>query len=174
MSPNLNPEAEFAYGAGQLNPLKALSPGLVYDVEENDYIKFLCGQGYDTKRLRIVSGDNKSACSSKEISGTARDLNYPAFAFSVSSLESTLNRVFVRTVTNVGSPNSTYKANLTVPEGLKIKVKPSVLLFSYVGQKLSYKLRVKGTVEKFVTSASLVWDDGTFHVRSPIAIYLEF
>lgn len=36
MSPILNPEAEFAYGAGLINP------GLVYDISEADYIKFLC------------------------------------------------------------------------------------------------------------------------------------
>lgn len=172
MSPNLNPEAEFAYGAGQLNPLKAVSPGLVYDVEELDYIKFLCGQGYDTKTLRIITGDN-SSCSFEEIKGAARDLNYPAFALSVSSSE-LINHVFSRTVTNVGSPNSTYKAKLTAPEGLKVTVNPCVLSFTSVGQKLSYELTVEGTVDKFVASASLVWDDGTFKVRSPIALYLEY
>ncbi|PON53877.1 Subtilase [Trema orientale] len=172
MSTDLNPEAEFAYGAGQINPVKAVSPGLVYDVEELDYVKFLCRQGYDTRTLRMVTGDN-SICSSEEINGPARDLNYPAFAISVSSSES-LNHAFSRTMTNVGSPNSTYKAKLTVPEGLKITVNPSVLSFTSVGQKLSYGLMVEGTVNKFVASASLLWDDGTFQVRSPIAIYLEY
>lgn len=42
MSPILNPEAEFAYGAGLINPVKAVNPGLVYDISEADYIKFLC------------------------------------------------------------------------------------------------------------------------------------
>ena len=173
MSTNLNPEAEFAYGTGQINPVKALSPGLIYDVEEIDYVKFLCGQGYDTKRLRIITGDKSSCSSSDEIIGSARDLNYPAFALSVSPSES-INHVFSRTVTNVGSSNSTYKANLTTPDGLKITVKPSILSFNSVGQKLSYELKVQGTVDTFVASASLVWDDGTFQARSPIAIYLEY
>lgn len=172
MSTNLNPEAEFAYGAGQINPVKAISPGLVYDVEDIDYVKFLCGQGYDTRTLRSITGDN-SSCSSEEICGTARDLNYPAFALSVSSSDS-LNHVFIRTVTNVGLPNSTYEAKFTAPEGLNIIVKPSVLSFTSVGQKLSYSLTVEGTIDKFVASASLVWDDGTFQVRSPIALYLEY
>ncbi|XP_024029241.1 cucumisin-like [Morus notabilis] len=173
MSTNLNPEGEFAYGSGQINPVKALSPGLLYDVEEIDYVKFLCGQGYDTKTLRIITADKSSCSLSEEINGSARDLNYPAFALTVSSSES-VSHVFSRTVTNVGSPNSTYKANLAAPEGLKITVKPSVLRFTSVGQKLSYELKVKGIVDKFVESASLVWDDGIFQVRSPIAIYLEY
>ena len=41
MSSDLNPEAEFAYGAGQINPVKAVCPGLVYDISESDYVRFL-------------------------------------------------------------------------------------------------------------------------------------
>uniref|UniRef100_F6HNS7 Peptidase S8/S53 domain-containing protein n=1 Tax=Vitis vinifera TaxID=29760 RepID=F6HNS7_VITVI len=40
-----NPEAKFAYGAGNIDP------GLVYDADEIDYVKFLCGQGYSTRAL---------------------------------------------------------------------------------------------------------------------------
>ncbi|MCI53678.1 cucumisin-like, partial [Trifolium medium] len=45
MSSALNPEAEFAYGAGLINPVKAANPGLVYDISEADYAEFLCGEG---------------------------------------------------------------------------------------------------------------------------------
>ncbi|KAI3945594.1 hypothetical protein MKW92_032561 [Papaver armeniacum] len=58
-----NTDAEFAYGAGHINPLKAVNPGLVYDANEVDYVKFLCGSGYDTKSLRIITGD-LSTCTS--------------------------------------------------------------------------------------------------------------
>ncbi|KAL5568981.1 hypothetical protein UlMin_025556 [Ulmus minor] len=168
ISPDLNPEAEFAYGAGQINPLKAAYPGLVYDADEHDYIEFLCGQGYTTKLLRIITGDN-SSCPSN---GTDTDLNYPAFVLSTKPSES-INHVFHRTVTNVGSPTSTYKSNLVAPQGLNIKVNPSVLTFTSLGQKLSYAVTVEGKIDhKIMVSTSLVWDDCTFQVRSPIVVYV--
>nr|POE96266.1 hypothetical protein CFP56_54051 [Quercus suber] len=43
------------------------------------------------------------------------------------------------TVTNVGSPMSTYKSIMKAPRGLKILVIPNVLPFDSVGQKISFK-----------------------------------
>lgn len=81
MSSSANSEAEFAYGSGQINPIKAAHPGLVYDMVENDYVKFLCGQGYSTKNLRIITGD-KISCSTSQTDATVWDLNYPSFTIS--------------------------------------------------------------------------------------------
>ncbi|KAL5568973.1 hypothetical protein UlMin_025548 [Ulmus minor] len=172
MSPDLNPEAEFAYGAGQINPAKAAYPGLVYDVDEIEYLYFLCEQGYSNKIVKIIAGGNSSCPTKKGIDGTAYDLNYPAFVLSASPSES-INHIFHRTVTNVGSPTSTYKAKVIAPKGLKITVNPSVLTFKSLGEKLSYAVTVQGIIDhKFMISASLVWDDGTFQVRSPIVVYV--
>ncbi|KAK9913642.1 hypothetical protein M0R45_037452 [Rubus argutus] len=78
------------------------------------------------------------------------------------------------TVTNVGSSNSTYIAKISAPLGLKISVNPSVLSFSYVGEKKSFALIITGSMEKSsLASASLVWDGGgAFQVRSPIIVYV--
>ncbi|KAJ7965238.1 Cucumisin [Quillaja saponaria] len=134
MSAKLNPHAELAYGAGHINPIKAINPGLIYDAGEIDYIKFLCGQA--------------------------------------STQTSAVSRTFKRTVTNVGSPNSTYKAKLSpAPENLEIEVKPSVLKFTSLGQKKSFKLTVFALLENDINSVSLVWDDGKFQVRSPIIVF---
>ncbi|KAF5467368.1 hypothetical protein F2P56_017196 [Juglans regia] len=168
MSAGKNPEAELAYGAGNINPSKAPNPGLIYDIDAADYIKFLCGQGYNTKILQLLTGDNSSC--SDATNGTVNDLNYPAFALSTPPLRS-INRVFIRIVTNVGSPTSTYKAILNSPLGLTIKVTPSILSFTSLGQKLPFTLTIEGTLDKFIVSASLTWDDGTFQVRSPIAVF---
>jgi hypothetical protein len=168
MSAKNNPDAEYAYGAGNINPLKALNPGLIYDIGALDYIKFLCGEGYNTKLLHLITGDNSSC--SRATKGIVFDLNYPTFSILLSSSKS-FSQVYHRTVTNVGSPTSTYKAIVTNTQvGLKIEVNPSVLAFKSLGQKLPFVLTIKGKTNKSIVSASLVWDDGTFQVRSPIVV----
>ncbi|XP_059625339.1 cucumisin-like [Cornus florida] len=163
-----NPDAEFAYGAGHLDPSKATKPGLVYDAGELDYVKFLCGQGYSTKSLQLVTGDN-SSCSAAN-NGTVWDLNYPTFAI-YSQTEHPLTRVFHRTVTNVGSTVSTYKAIVAAPAGLTILVNPSILTFKSLGQKQSFVVTITTKAHKNLLSGSLVWDDGVYKVRSPIVSF---
>ena len=168
MSAGIHNDAEFAYGAGHINPVRAINPGLVYDAGPIDYIKFLCGQGYNSSVLRMIIGDN-SMCSDT-INGTVWDLNYPSFSLSISSSE-VISRVFNRVVTNVGSETSIYKSNVTAPPGLKIQVKPAILSFSSLGQNLSFSLTIEGTVASSIVSASLAWDDGVYQVRSPIIVH---
>ncbi|KAK7378467.1 hypothetical protein VNO80_03909 [Phaseolus coccineus] len=170
LNPALNMDAEFAYGAGQINPLKAVDPGLVYDAGPNDYINFLCGQGYNTTLLRIITGDNSTCTSANR--GSVFNLNLPSFALSTAF--SRYNDVtFGRTVTNVGSARSTYRAIVTgYPSSLNIQVVPNVLAFTSVGQRLSFTLRIQGTINANLVSSSLTWDDGTHQARSPIVVYV--
>ncbi|XP_059457922.1 cucumisin-like isoform X2 [Corylus avellana] len=171
MSAGKNPEAEFAYGAGNINPLRAPYPGLIYDIKPFDYMQFLCSEGYNTKLLQYITFDKLTGCF-EAINGRAFDLNYPSFSLSTSHSKY-INHVFHRTVTNVGSPNSTYKAVVTTQDGLRIKVKPRVLSFTSLGEKQPFTLKIQGTANKFIVSASLVWDDGKFQVRSPIVVVVR-
>ncbi|KAK3028611.1 hypothetical protein RJ639_039954 [Escallonia herrerae] len=164
MSITTSPDAEFAFGAGHINPTKAVNPGLVYDANQLDYMMFLCGQGYSTTLLQLVTGDT-SNCSGAT-NGTVWDLNLPSFALSTLPSQS-VSRNFSRTVTNVGLPICTYNATILAPNTLNIHVEPSVLTFSSIGQKLSFVLMVQGTTG----SASLVWNDGMHQVKSPIVVY---
>lgn len=153
-----------------MNPLKAVNPGLVYDAHESDYVKFLCGQGYTTAMVQRLTAD-ASACTP---ANTARvwDLNYPSFALSSTPSES-INQFFTRTLTNVGSKASTYKAAVYgAPPGLTISVSPPVLSFHAIGEKKSFKLTIRGTLSHSIVSASLVWNDGLHQVRSPITVYV--
>ncbi|KAK2637420.1 hypothetical protein Ddye_032212 [Dipteronia dyeriana] len=171
MSATKNPEAEFGYGSGHINPLKVLNPGLVYDAGPIDYIRFLCGQRYSTKRLRLVTGDN-STCNATT-SAKVWDLNYPSFALSTSPSQTNFTRIFNRVVTNVGTPVSTYRASVTgAPAGLRIRLNPSVLSFTSLGQTMPFTLTVEGTIDDPVVSTSLVWDDGVHQVRSPIVVFV--
>ncbi|CAJ1863124.1 unnamed protein product [Sphenostylis stenocarpa] len=168
LSPTINLHAEFAYGAGQIDPSKAVHPGLVYDAGEIDYVRFLCGQGYSTRALQLITGDN-SSCSE---TSSARDLNYASFAlFAPPSNSNAVSGSFNRTVTNVGSATSTYEAKVIAPEGLKIEVNPSILSFTSLNQKRTFVLTIEGTIEEPVVSASLTWSDGKVQVRSPIVVF---
>ncbi|XP_047306608.1 cucumisin-like [Impatiens glandulifera] len=169
MSVDSNPEGELAYGAGHINPLKAVNPGLVYDIGELDYIEFLCGQGYADKLLRLITSDNSSSCSNVT-KDAVWDLNLPSFGIGGVPFKP-FNQSFTRTVTNVGNPSSTYKSKITAPQGLKIQVEPSELSFSSQGQKLSFVLKVEGVMARSRLSASLVWDNGVNQARSPIVVY---
>ena len=170
MSAYKNTDAEFAYGSGHINPAKAMDPGLVYDAEEIDFVKFLCGQGYNVTQLRLVTGDN-SACS-KETNGTAWDLNYPSLALSAPSGKS-VTRIFHRTVTNVGSPSVSYRAIISGVPGLDIKVEPGTLTFNSLGEKQSFVVTVQATLphKNAILSGALVWDDQNHQVTSPIVAF---
>ncbi|KAA0034649.1 hypothetical protein IC582_022808 [Cucumis melo] len=169
MSSKHNLDKEFGYGAGHINPLGAVHPGLIYDASEIDYVHFLCGQGYTTELLQQVSEDNNT-CSSNN-SDTVFDLNYPSFALST-NISKPINQVYRRTVTNVGSKSATYKATIINPwKNLEIKVNPSVLSFKNLGEEQSFEVTIKGKIRKNIESASLVWDDGKHKVRSPITVF---
>ena len=173
MSVKTNPLAEFAYGAGLINPSKAPDPGLVYDLTVQDYVDFLCVLGYSQEKLDLIT-DNETKttpCSSKSKNETINNFNNPAIALLIEDPED-FNGVFRRTVTNVGSPNSVYKAKVVTSSGLKVDVHPNVLSFTSLEEKKSFVVTLKGPIEKSnIVSASLVWDDGVFQVRIPIVVY---
>lgn len=152
-----NPDAEFAYGSGQIDPIKAANPGLVYDMGEADYVSFLCGQGYTTNNLRLLTGDNNSNCSSCNNKASVLDLNYPSFALS-GERSTVVTGVFHRTLTNVGSPSVSYKAVIKTPDPdlLDIHVEPDVLFFESLGQKLSFIVKVRAKMDKVIVSGSLI------------------
>ncbi|KAI3515112.1 hypothetical protein L1887_13863 [Cichorium endivia] len=174
MSALTNTDAEFAYGAGYMNPLTAMKPGLVYDAVEDDYVTFLCQGGYSTKNIRIITGDNGSRCSRHN--KQANDLNYPAFVIPTLRNKA-VNITFNRIVTNVGSAKSRYRGSITPPPvgDLSIQVEPNVLSFKKIGQKLSFKMTVQTTIQKLgnpIVSGALTWDDGVHQVRSPIVVHV--
>ncbi|XP_058068828.1 cucumisin-like [Magnolia sinica] len=163
---------EFSYGAGHINPKRAVNPGLVYDATEADYIQMLCNQGYDAMHLLLITGESTN-CPNATL-GFSSDLNYPSMASAI--LEPTyFTRTFPRTVTNVGPPNSKYKATIKSNHRVNITVEPSVLHFKSVYEKLSFTVTVMLLGEPLdnlnILPSSLVWSDGKHRVRSPIVVY---
>ncbi|XP_022769698.1 subtilisin-like protease SBT4.14 isoform X3 [Durio zibethinus] len=174
MSRRVNKDAEFAYGAGQLNPARALNPGLVYDMDEMSYIQFLCHEGYSGSSIAHLVGTKSINCSSF-LPGFGYDaLNYPSMQLNMENGQQPTVGVFRRRVTNVGPP-SVYNATIKAPKGVQITVKPTSLFFTRHLQKRSFKVVVKAkpvaSTTFTVLSASLVWKSTRHIVRSPIVIY---
>ncbi|KAF9602794.1 hypothetical protein IFM89_031563 [Coptis chinensis] len=154
-------------GSGQIDPNKALDPGLIYDADAQDYVNHLCLMNFTRKQILMITRSTKYNCSN------AADLNYPSFMTFFNKTPLTVHR-FRRTVTNVGNNNSAYEANLKVPRGTTITIWPDTLSFSQKYQKLSFRLSVY--IKDMNTSksyGSLVWKEvgGNHTVRSPIVVY---
>ncbi|MFQ6658332.1 hypothetical protein Gotur_027646 [Gossypium turneri] len=166
-----NQGAEFAYGSGHINPVKAIDPGLVYDTVEGDNIRFLCSIGYDEGSIKIIAGSNTS-CPKNSTKMLPRDFNYPTLTALVPAGKP-FKVTFNRTVTNVGVARSTYNATIATLSELEIKVVPQVLSFKSLTEKKSYNVTVSGKAldKRSMVSATLIWLDDTHDVRNPIVIH---
>ncbi|KAF3795445.1 Subtilisin-like protease SBT4-14 [Nymphaea thermarum] len=173
MIPRSHDRAEFSYGAGMLNPSKALNPGLIYDMNEMSYIQFLCKEGINASQLKILTSGEFSNCSAVPPGLGYDSINYPAMQVYVKTSGEPIDAAFHRTVTNVGSVKSVYRARVQAPAGLNVTVSPQTLSFTALNQRLSFEVKVIGEPlgTKPMTSASLVWDDVRHKVRSPIVVY---
>ncbi|KAK7378778.1 hypothetical protein VNO80_04225 [Phaseolus coccineus] len=161
-------------GSGQIDPVKAVHPGLIYDIGVDSYISFLCKEGFNNTNIGILIGIKNFNCTSIKTEPGTDGINYPSMHIQLISATDRISAVFYRTVTNVGFGNSTYKAKVTAPKGLSVKVIPDTLHFSQLHQKRSFKVVLKGppiSDEAFVKFASLEWNDSKHTVRSPILVY---
>ncbi|KAL3754124.1 hypothetical protein ACJRO7_001383 [Eucalyptus globulus] len=167
--------AELSSGSGQINPVKAVHPGLVYDITMRSYISFLCKEGYNGTTIALLTGGQKKFnCSSFRPAHGTDGLNYPSMHLQLTDTNASISAVFYRTVTNVGSAKSLYKAKVTAPEGVSIQVVPDTLKFDKLHENRSFKVVVKGGRVKKGTrimSGSLEWSDSRHRVKSPILIF---
>ncbi|KAG5604769.1 hypothetical protein H5410_026261 [Solanum commersonii] len=165
----------FDFGGGICNPNGAMDPGLIYDMDNNDYLNYLCSLGYSNEKVRNATTyffDTKNSttrgiiCPSKVPSRL--DLNLPSI--SIPNLENSVT--IRRTVTNVGNVNSIYKLVVKPPRNSAIKVSPHVLKFNSKTKKISFEVKIISTHQrksKF-NFGSLAWSDGKHYVRIPIAV----
>ncbi|KAK7292873.1 hypothetical protein RJT34_15728 [Clitoria ternatea] len=163
------PASPLALGAGHVNPNRALDPGLVYDVGVQDYVNLLCALNFTQKNITAITKSSSNDCSKPSL-----DLNYPSFiAFfkgNNSLSDSRVVREFDRTVTNVGEGQTIYAASVTPIKGFQVSVIPNNLVFKEKNEKLSYKLRIEGTIKKKVAFGYLTWTDVKHVVKSPIVV----
>ncbi|XP_031267277.1 subtilisin-like protease SBT3 [Pistacia vera] len=157
------PATPIDFGAGHINPNKAMDPGLIYDLNFQDYVEFLCGLGYNDKQMKTVLRQSEWNCSQEPNT----DLNYPSFILLYNN-ETVKN--FSRVVTNVGQEESAYRAILEFPTGMSISIEPSTLTFTQKYQKQDFVLSVEIDSEApRMIYGYLRWIDQHNHtVSSPI------
>ncbi|XP_047319814.1 subtilisin-like protease SBT4.3 [Impatiens glandulifera] len=170
MNTKYNTDAEFGYGAGHIDPVKAIHPGLVYETFIDEYFNMFCSLGSEGDKLRKMLG-TKHKCSKRKKT-LVKDLNYPTMTASV-HIKSSFNIQFRRIVTNVGYANSTYHAQVSTGDNtIYVNVEPSVLSFVRLNERKKFIVTVNGQwLNQDHISCSLVWFDGTHKVRSPILLY---
>ncbi|CAN6723336.1 unnamed protein product [Malus baccata var. baccata] len=166
----LQPADVLATGAGQVNPSKANDPGLIYDIQPDDYIPYLCGLGYKDDEISIIV--HRQIKCSMVSSIPEGELNYPSFSVTLGP-----SQTFTRTLTNVGEAYSSYAVKVNAPEGVHVSVRPETLNFTKVNQKMSYSVTFshigsKGEAGEF-TQGFLTWVSAKYVVRSPVSVKLQ-
>jgi subtilisin family serine protease len=147
-TPNRNP---FDGGAGHINSLRVLDPGLVYDSGVQDWLGFLNGQG-------VATGAPQAG------KVAAQDLNLPSIA-----LGSLVGEVQVKRKLTALVPGM-YRPHVELP-GFSVDVEPNALNFAKAGQTREVTLTIRNesaAVGQF-TTGTLTWK-GPRTVTSPIAV----
>ncbi|KAM0949317.1 putative cucumisin [Dioscorea sansibarensis] len=169
------PASLFAMGAGQVNPMAANDPGLIYDIKPKEYIKYICGMNFTDKQVTKIAGEEVRCSKTGTIS--VEQLNYPSISISLSLYTSKLifgrawlpkrapphthvsggglstfvnkrtSKLITRTLTNVGDADEVYSVHVEEPKGICVIVYPSQLRFSKVNEekKISIFVSIKDT-----------------------------
>ncbi|KAG0477713.1 hypothetical protein HPP92_012432 [Vanilla planifolia] len=160
----------FATGAGQLNPEGAMRPGLVYDINPNDYLHYLCGLGYTNTQIWVFA---KRFISCNE-SNKAEQLNYPTIS---ARLGSNTSKIVRRTATSVRKGSTVYWARIEEPSGVRVDLSRYQLSFSRPRQEESYEVRLsihgRRPNRGHVSQGRLSWVSKKHVVSSPILVTFD-
>lgn len=155
----------FDLGSGFVQPNAAMDPGLVYDVTNDDYLRFLCVSGLESFEVQKFA-DDKFRCPEDPVK--IEDLNLPSIG--VADLKAPIN--VTRTLKNVGAPG-TYHAHVQPPEGVTVSVEPATLDFKAEGEEKTFQVTLApegGKPPAKLVHGQLTWSDGRHTVRSPITV----
>ncbi|KAG8377582.1 hypothetical protein BUALT_Bualt08G0048100 [Buddleja alternifolia] len=158
-------------GAGQVDPNRALDPGLIYDVTPQEYVNLICALNYTREQTQSIIRSRSHNCSNP-----STDLNYPAFValYDPTEERTTLTQRFQRTVTNVGTGAATYRVKVKKPKASVVTVSPETLVFQKKNEKQRFSLTIRyKTYEEYVINhGSITWveEKGKHTVRSPIVV----
>jgi subtilisin family serine protease len=152
------------FGAGHVRPANAFDPGLVFDADEQDWLRYACG----INQLQLIT--DPSVCAAVG-SIDPSDLNYPSIAVGDLAGKQTITRK----VTNVSNAIGIYTPTVQAPAGFTATVSPPLLLV-LPGGSATFRVTLTRTTATFGQYAfgSVTWSDkvakGNHVVRSPIAV----
>ncbi|GJM98692.1 hypothetical protein PR202_ga15722 [Eleusine coracana subsp. coracana] len=163
----------WAYGAGHVDPVKALSPGLVYDASVDDYVAFLCAVGVSPRQVQAVSAAAAPNVTCTRKLSNPGDLNYPSFSVVFRRKSSRSSVKYHRELTNVAESGGTYSVKVTGPSDISVSVKPARLVLKKTGDKVRYTVtfrcaNARGPMDP-AAFGWLTWSSDGHEVRSPIS-----
>lgn len=162
----ISPATPFDFGGGAINPSRAIDPGLVFNVDFKQYVKFLCSvPGVDDMSVRQAVGVacpiQKTWCS---------DLNTPSVT--VSNLIG--SRIVLRRVTNVGIADEKYMVIVREPLGVKVTVIPQVFKVSVnASRHITIILNATQMTNAYTFGEILMLGEKKHAVRVPVAVYVS-
>ncbi|EXB95737.1 Subtilisin-like protease [Morus notabilis] len=166
-------------GAGHVDPVRAADPGLVYDLTEDDYIRFLCGNNYSSDQVRVITHREVNCHETEKM--YPWELNYPAIAVRVNASRPSKVEISVpRTVTHISDGAAIYTVKITNPKGTVVFVSPEKMAFDKKGDRGSYVVTIfadntspRGrhvSSSTFSEFGMLTWTDGKRRVASPLLV----
>ena len=138
------------------------TPGLVYDVTDDEFDAFACGTG--SPAVEQQRCDDLAAAG---FSFAAADLNQPSIAVGRLANE----RTVTRRVTNVSDESATYVASISPPAGIDVTVTPQSLSLP-PGASAEYEVTFtlqSGPLDLW-RFGSLSWTDNEHTVYSALAV----
>lgn len=156
------PAIPFDFGAGHIVPNDANDPGLVYDVNDDEFDAFACGVASPA-----VTTQRCDELAAAGMSFAAADLNQPSIAVARLASERTISR----RVTNVSDQSETYVANIVPPSGIGVAVVPQSIAVA-PGQSANFDITFtsgSGVLDLW-RFGSLTWEGDNHSVYSSIAI----
>ncbi|CAI5973658.1 unnamed protein product [Closterium sp. NIES-65] len=156
------------FGSGHVVAVRAMDPGLVYNVGAKGYMAFLFGINsnsaskyfqHELRQQQPQKGGRRNAIK-------AYDLNLPNICVSNLARQVTV----VRRVTNVARQASKYRARVVAPKNVRVVVTPGAFTIAPgASQVFSVTFTVVQATRAF-SFGSLTWVDGTHRVRSVLAV----
>lgn len=155
----------FDVGGGNVNPIRAMDPGLIYDISVQDYIQYLYASGYSNLSITKLTKTNPSCMKNNRF---ILNLNLPSIT--IPNFKKT--ETVLRMVTNVGDVTSEYRAQVEAPYGIQMVVEPRILQFNSTSKVLPFKVTFLSTqkIHGDYRFGSLLWTDGKHSVRIPVSV----
>jgi subtilisin family serine protease len=161
-SAGLSDANPFDLGAGHIEPNGAIDPGLIFDVNDDEYDAFACGT-----ESPVVSSTRCDELAAAGFSFEAVNLNQPSIAIS----ELTSQQTVRRRVTNIGDEADSYTVTIAAPPGMTVDVSPQTLSL-VPGESANFDVTLtylSGPLDLW-RFGSLTWSSATRDVYSPIAV----